>query len=483
MDTSSVDEPRDPEQLWSKFNGIFQSIMKAKRAEVLAFFPKFSQLFNCFPQAVTPTQSWPASNKAVHNRRHAFNINLFRRVLHLSLKGEENLSDYVGVLNSLLTVMHDYDVNYWKDMVRQILMFWTRLADINLSLANDPDKVPAEECIIFEEGFSCVDDLFDGEYNTVPVSLDFTNVENLLSLCTWMLEKQVILHDDKKMIVTIEKLCIGQLEIGEVFLKQRSLSTLTALHCKYGFLSLEQWIAESHFVSQTLKLLCSGNLLEDEVDNLSKSWTDYIDKVTVKLEEKHLKVLSLSLIPVWSELELSKLKEKTLETAEDLVALVIKYDKQAQASFISSYKDSPFSIKILSSLALLELDEKLAPLVTKKTSPKIRLYEVSQHWNLLILTLEKHCNNIPILLETFKAVTKTISHILKNFPNIEMELLRKSSLDPLTHNILVLMNQNYEKTIDLGLEALKMLSMMAFLWPGASKIGSDILSLLHTWVI
>ena len=102
MDTSSMDESKDPQMIWNVFVSAFNNIMKAKPAEVEEMLKKFSQLFYTFPQIFSESQSWPNSTDAIRIRRHSFILSMIRRMIHLASKSRTDVESFVGVTTDLL---------------------------------------------------------------------------------------------------------------------------------------------------------------------------------------------------------------------------------------------------------------------------------------------------------------------------------------------------------------------------------------------
>ena len=474
-----VDHERDPQQVWNVFSSTFQLIMNTK-VEVKAIFEKYQQLFQCFPQVITPTEQYPSSNIIIHNRRGALIQALLRRVFHLTLKENEfsDLEEYVQVLQTLLNTIHDYDPVYWKKILDQILNLWRRLTKINKDLEEGSHEAP-ETCEIFEEESSTEDEEFKKDLNTVTIDNDFTVVETIQKLCTFVFDQQISRIQNLDTLDKIVDLCLKQLETGEASLKKRTLVLLAHCHGHHEISYLEKWTEESHFMSQVFQLICSENLSVLESDLISCGWVEYVDTIITKLNSKQCKVFSTCFLPaLTSDLNTSNLTKNVVESTRNLLSVLLKHEEYLTLNDVKILKETRFFMRMLGCLALHDLDKYLQN-KSKKDNKKIYFYEVSESWNLF---LDEYASHEHVDDEEFYEVLNMLIHeIVEKSPGTELVVMKKPVLEQLTQDVVQNLCCDPDKFQE-SVDRLETLIKIGFIWAGASKTGSEILALQSSWV-
>ena len=292
MDTSATDESKDPQMIWNVFVSAFDNIMKAKPAEVNEMLKKFSKLFLTFPQIICETQSWPNSTDLVRIRRYSFILSMIRRMIHLASKSRTEVQSFVEVTTDLMNLLWERDLILWSEILGQILNFWVKVQEASAHFEDDP-RLESETCQIFDASEVSKDEMFNDGQNIVILTYDINIIENIQTFCTSLFSHQLDVIEDMKLIKSVQKVCIKQLQLGEAILKSSTLNLLAKCYKQFDPPELEMWIEESFYFVQLLELLTSGDLNKDESLLIEPGWIACAKEMTL-MSEKHLKILSIN---------------------------------------------------------------------------------------------------------------------------------------------------------------------------------------------
>ena len=480
MDTSSMDESKDPQMIWNVFVSAFNNIMKAKPAEVEEMLKKFSQLFYTFPQIFSESQSWPNSTDAIRIRRHSFILSMIRRMIHLAAKSRTDVQSFVGVTTDLLQLLQERDTILWSEILGQILNFWTKVQETSVHFEEDV-TLESESCQIFDVSEAFEDEMFNDGMNILIISCDITVVENIQIFCTSLFSKQSELILDLKFIKSVQKVCIKQLLLGEASLKGYTLELLAKFFKLFGPPEIELWIEESFYFVQLLELLTSGELTKKETQLIESGWIACAREMTL-MSETQLKILSINLIPTWQASQgLHILSSELKEHLKKLLCCVVflEDDTSQIREWILDNNESDINIPILGSLALKELSLTEA-WIKRKDQNKISFSLESKSWNAILLQQEMIIGQFNALKRFCSLIEEVLFFIVKNESHIEIEILSKQCMGLITKNISNYLCQK-DCNVSEGLDCLETIIKCGHLWPGASHLGSDLASLHHSW--
>ena len=225
-----------------------------------------------------------------------------------------------------------------------------------------------------------------------------------------------------------------------------------------------------------MELLASGDLDKDEAHLIETGWIACAKEMKL-MSGKHLKILSINLIPTWQMVtDSEKLSPELREHLNKLLCCLVKLeDDTNQLREWILEKDDP-DIKILGSLALKELYISKA-WRKREDQIKISFSLVSQSWNALLLQVDSQLDQINILKNFCSVIEEVLSFVVKSD---SLEILSKQCMELMTKSICTHL---YHQDINVseGLNHLETVVKAGHLWPGSQQLGSDLTSLQHTW--
>ena len=482
MNSSGVDESRDPQSVWNAFNSSFPSIMAAKQHEVESFLRKFNELLKSFPQVIASTSFWPDNDSHGSKRRRAFTLSFTRRLLQLAVKfrNPSLTHDLVKVANTIISTLYERDKVRWRRMMGSVLNFWQRLCSASQQAENNPDFV-SETCEIFSPAESCEDEMFGDELNFIVITSDLGRVESVQSWCTELLSLQLEVIVEDGMLATIQRMCINQLELGEVDLKIGTLKLLAALHQVLGCGNLEMWIEESYYIVQMIELLTSGDLKELEIQAIESQWVKCVEILESVMKEEHFHILSNSLLPAWNDLsESDGYKRRSLPFLSCVRRLLYRCVQLEQATDqvrTWALDKNPLDMSVLGSLTTTEL-VKSESWKNRGGEEKLILPLLSPSWQALTVEVESNLDNYESLDLFFSVIEKLMHELLKLDPNIEIQILSKSVLELVTREVARRLGAEADCRL---LQTLDTLVKVGRLWPAADSLDPDLATLHHSW--
>ena len=479
MDQSSFVDTKSPEEIWKVFSSLFPTMMMAKHHEVDAFLQKFIKLFETFPQIVCSTDNWPTDDLAITKRRKAFMMAFFRRMVHLSAKSQTGVTQYSQIVGFMLSLIHENTPLIWTEMLQHYTTFWLKLCDASAQSEKDP-SVESESCQIFGNNELTDDEMFNDEFNLVLITQDIETVENIQTFMTLIFKEQVTLVENSKIVNSIQAICLKQLQLGEALLKNATLSLLSILRRDNKY-EISNWIEESHFVIGLVELIFSGAIKENELKLLEEGWCEYVTSIMKTMQSSQIQVLSTHLVSALKSVDGEvKLSENFQLLLRELICFSI------ENSYISAqFKNWIFeknvpNLHYLGSMALAEMTNIVK---LKNDNEKVSLMNIYENWKLFMDQIDKRLKEDNTLKYFNSVINKVMIKMLKYDSNIEVEMVRKSTLESITKKMIYSLSSSINDAVQRHIiECLETLVMIGHFWPGSSMLGSEIMALEQIWV-
>ena len=405
-----------------------------------------------------------------------------RRTVHLAVKHGTIIPALVALINSILTTLRGSDPRIWRRTLGRLLQLWTGVCDTSKEIEKEAE-FDSKQSEIFSLSDTTPDVMFNEDFNLLVLTTDFTIVENLQKYFTTLIRTQAEYVREESMRDTIQRMCVNQLEIGEVDLKAETLKLLAILGVGG---SLELWLEESHYLSEMLNLLTSGDLTNTEAATLEEAWVECVEALIPAMEEPHIKIMSQSLFPVWSSVsDMDQFKMRSLQFLSSITKLlntcVRSEENPGMVRGLIMEKNS-LDIQLLGSVASSELIQSEA-WRTREDRTRLSLTLISQSWNTLTTQVEATLHfweNV----KQFCSVLETLFYtITTEDPSVSMEMMNKSTLEELAKNLTQHLSDEPLRDDGVGvadvLECVESLVKVCHLWPGSSSLASPILGVQH----
>ena len=489
MNLSRGDDSKDPQDVWRIVHKSLNNLMAAKESEVERVVRKVINIVQSFPQIVTGTQNYPDTDDQLRSRRSAFIRCIVRRTAHLTVKHSNIIPVLVELVNSTLTIIQEENLVLWRRLVSSLLNFWSKLSDIAQTMEADVEFV-SQSCEIFSLSDVTVDDMFSDDFNLLVLNTDINKLENVQRFCTNLirLQEQYIKEDKSK--DRIQKLCLNQLEIGEVNLKIESLKLLAILGVRG---SLELWIDESHYLSAILGLVTSGDLTNSEADSLEAAWVECVEALVPVMTESHTRIMATSLFPIWNSLsDTDQFKNRSLQLLSSIRKLMdtcIRAEENTGMVRSLITEKSPPDIQLLGAVTFTEFVQSEAWRTRERTredrqrtredQQRLSLVLISQTWNTLTAQVLACLDLWDNLRQFCSVLDNLLRTIISEDNSVLIEMMSKSTLEEISKSIARRLYDGVDVSVDAVLEGVETLLHVCHVWPGSSSLASPILGVQH----
>ena len=482
MNLSRGDDSKDPQDVWRVVHKSLNNLMAAKVHEVEKLVQNFINIVQSFPQIVTGTENSPDTDVLLRSRRSAFIRCIVRRMAHLAVKHSSIIPVLVELVNSMFAIIQEENLVLWKRMLSSLLILWSRLCDISHTIEEDVGFV-SESCEIFSLSDNSEDEMFSDDFNLLVINTDTTKLENVQRFFTIFIRTQEQYIKEEKFRYRIQKLCVLQLEIGEIDLKVESLKLLASL----GLCGpLELWIEESHYLSSILWLLTSGDLTTSDADSLEAAWVECVEALVLVMAESHARIMSMSLFPVWKSVsDKHQFKARSLQflsTIRKLMDTCIRVEENTgMVRSMITEKSSP-DIQLLGAVTYAEFVQS-ETWRTRVDRQRLSLVLISQTWNTLTAQVLASLDLWENMRQFCSVLDNLLCSIMSKDNLVLIEMMSKSTLEETSKSIARRLydgvGENKAVSVDAVLDCVETLLHVCHVWPGSSSLASPLLSVQH----